>query len=233
LRSYVQAVPRRFARPPRSGRPLAEQLRLSHHAVERFRRRAPELAGDDPRQRLAELVEREGAVLAKPPSWFQGNAPAGGFLIGIRGRYVMPVRPVRSLEMVLARPWRATTFISRVLSADDLRELTGDELAALTLVTGRVARRWTEGSRDGVDGNDGQHQDAVVRLRRELAKIPEGGRALSWAPAEVAGRDELHVALADGTLVLVRPRREEQHPARFRTVTWLPDRSRRRPPDGS
>lgn len=170
-------------------------------------------------------------VLAEPPSWFQGNAPGGGFLIGIRGRYVMPVRSVRSLEVMLARPWRATTFISRALSADDLRELTGDELAALTLITVGVARRWVQRTRDVSDGNDGQHEDPVVRLRRELAGIPPTGRALSWVPAEVAGQDELHVSLGDGTLVLVRPRREERHPTRFRTVAWIDDRARR-PPAG-
>lgn len=149
-------------------------MRLSHHAVERFRRRAPDLAGDEPRGRLAALVEAEGVVLSKPPSWFCGDTPVGGFLIGIQGRYVLPVRRVRSVEAVLARPWRATTFISRDLSAEDLRELTGDDLAALTLVTGRVARKWVEKSRGG---GDSQRLDGVAALRRKLAGIPPEGEA--------------------------------------------------------
>jgi hypothetical protein len=203
-------------------------LRLSHHAVERFRRRAPELAGDEPTAQLAQLVESQGVVLTKPPMWFHGDAPAGGFLIGIQGRYVIPVRRVRATDVILARPWRATTFISRELSTDDLRELTGEDLAALTLVTGRVARKWAEKSRDI---GDAKLADAVAALRRKLAGIPPDGRALSWVTTDVAGRDELHVALGDGTLVLVRPRREERHAARFRTVAWIPERSRRPPTD--
>jgi hypothetical protein len=66
-------------------------LHLSHHAVESSGG-APDLAGEEPRAQLAELVESQGLVLAKPPSWFQGEAPAGGFLIGIEGRYAIPVR---------------------------------------------------------------------------------------------------------------------------------------------
>ena len=87
VRTYVRAVPGRSAKPPRHGSPLADRVRLSQHAVERFRRRAPELAGDEPRARLAELIEREGSVLSRPPSWFQGGLPPGGFLIGVQGRY--------------------------------------------------------------------------------------------------------------------------------------------------
>jgi hypothetical protein len=206
-------------------------LRLSHHAVKRFRRRAPELAGDEPRRRLAELIQNDGVVLVRPPEWFQGNAPAGGFLIGIHGRYVLPVPRVRSPGVILARPWRATTFISRELSADDLRELTGDELAALTLITTRVARRWLERSR-GVS-TEAQHVDPTTLLRRALAAIPAGGRALSWVRAAVADQDALHVAMAGGTLVLVRPRREEQHRVRFRTVAWIDGRAQRPPSDTS
>ena len=224
LRSYRRSVPRRSPKPPRPGPPLAEQLRLTHHAIQRFQQRAPDLAGDEPRARLAELVESQGVVLTEPlPHWLQGDAPAGGFLIAIQGRYVIPVRPVRA-DVMPARPWRATTFISRELSAEDLRELTGDDLAALTLIAARVARRWAEGSRHVEDASETQRCDSVVELRRELARIPCGGQALSWVPTKVAGRDELHVRMADGTLVLVRPRREEQHRARFRTVAWIRDR---------
>jgi hypothetical protein len=230
-RTYVRVVPRRSAKPPRHGSPLADQVRLSYHAVERFRRRAPELAGDEPRARLAELIAREGAVLSRPPSWFQGGLPSGGFLIGVQGRYVIPVRPVRSPDVLLARPWRAITFIARELSADDLRELTGEELVALTLITGRVARKWLEHTHGSE--TDGQPPDAVTQLRHELASIPPGGEALAWVPADIAGRDALHVTFHNGTLVLVRPRREEQHRVRFRTVAWVPDRSRRPPTQDS
>jgi hypothetical protein len=119
-------------------------------------------------------------VLTRPPSWFHGSAPAAGFLIGIHGRYVLPVLPGRSSVAIPAKPWCATTFISRELSVDDLREPTGDELAALTLITARVARRWLEGTRDPGTLNADQQADA----RRSSAKFQRSEPSGSSAPAK-------------------------------------------------
>jgi hypothetical protein len=200
-----------------SGPALAEAIEFSGHALDRFAQRGPGAAVDRDEPTLRLLIARQGVVLARPPAWFHGSAPDGGVLVGIAGRFVVPLvrAPIRAGALP-SRPWRAVTFVSRELAAD-LARVSGEDLAAPTFLPQRVVGAWaahTPGS-----------TAATGELRAALAAIPAGAPALSTRPASVAGRDELHVRLPGGTLVLVRADRREGHGARLRATAWLARRA--------
>lgn len=217
-RRRVSSRKRRHARPsprPRSSGPaLAEAIAFSEHALARFAQRATDTRQHE-ETALRSLIARQGMVLAKPPAWFHGDPPPGGFLVGIAGRYVLPVaRAPRRGGFAPARAWLATTFISRDLSAD-LATLSGEDIAALTFLPQKVISNWAAHS-------PGETPATHTALRAALARIPAGAPALSSRPAAAAGRDELHVTLPAGTLVVIRAERHERHGDRLRATAWLP-----------
>ena len=205
----------RPAPPRRSGPALAEALAFSAHALERFERRAPGEIVQRNEQALRALIAQQGLVLTGLPAWFHGTVSSRALLVGIAGRFVLPAVPAPVRDGVLpARRWLATTFISRDLGAD-LAELSGEDLSAHTFLPERVVAEWA--SRGGRLATRPH-----AALRADLARIPAGSPALTSLAVSVAGRDELRVALAGGTLVLIRAARHEGHGARLRATGWLP-----------
>ena len=98
---------------------------------------------DDPEEVLRQLIPRRAVVLKRPPDWWSGRAPDGGFLLGIDGAFVILVSPTGIQNGVAsARPWTATSFISLILSPADIAQITGEELAAHIVLPSRVLAPW-------------------------------------------------------------------------------------------
>jgi hypothetical protein len=163
---------------------------------------------------LRSLVARQGRVLDKPPAWFHPGKAGSEFLIGIAGRYVLPVvRAPMTVHVVPARPWLATTFVARDLGSD-LCYLSGRDLVAITFFPQRVLLEWASRQR-------GVAEHCAPDLLAEVADLPAGSDALTARPAMAAGRAEIHVRVRCGTLVLIRAARNEGHGARLRATGWV------------
>ena len=129
-------------------------------------------------------------MLDRPPAWFHGTTGTVAFVVGIAGRFVLPVvrAPTRD-GLVPARAWLAKTFISRDLGAD-VEDLSGEDIAALTFVPARVLAAWASHAAT-------EEGDPRARLARRAGASP--GRlpgVLLSRPASDAGRDEPPVSLS-------------------------------------
>lgn len=208
----------RRPRLPHAGRELAEAVELSWHCVERFALRANLDAEHDGETALRDLVAARGVVREHPPAWYHGRRGATLFYLVLDGRYVIPVQQARLRGSSLpARPYVATTLVSRDITDADIAVMTGEALARLVALPREVLADWAERT------DAANEQDAETSLRDDIAAR---GRAQlappAWLGRRRPGVDVFYVFLGDDlALALKRTHRASGTRARFRAVALL------------
>jgi len=99
------------------GSALAEQIRLSAHAVQRYQQRA---AGDrDVRTaegQLRRALSQDARAVRKRPQWYRSQTPNDFYVIAADGEYCLPMRRHASD----GKPFEATTFLHQATWLFDL-----------------------------------------------------------------------------------------------------------------
>jgi hypothetical protein len=107
------------------GAALADQIRLSAHAVQRFQQRAD--AHRDVRtaeEQLRQALSQDARAVRKRPEWYRSQTPDDFYVIAGDGEYCLPMRRHASD----GRPFEATTFLHQ---ATRLFELAPADLVGL------------------------------------------------------------------------------------------------------
>ena len=209
---------------------MADALVLSDHAVDRFRRRADRpahLSDEELRAELADRIRKSGVPKAKPPKWVHIGPPPspGTFYVILDGGYVLPAVP-RLQPGSSGVHYIVTTVLAHGLTAADLAELTGHDLAARMFVPRRVVEAWWQRAPRGTRAASAEDWREAASLLRETIIV--GGRAQptppDWAGTKSPVPGRFYVCLDDrSALVVLRAERGEGHGRAFRAIAVVRD----------